>query len=100
MRLHLSLYGCLALLSGCQMMTQLQNFQSRFSQEAEQTEAIQQHLQQSVQPKATTQHVDQPWVVGKVQPLARELVLPAAFQANVSTTLIFQTQSLNLDQIA
>ena len=81
-------------------MTQLQNFQSRFNQEAEQTEALQQHLQQSVQPKATTQHVDQPWVVGKVQPLARELVLPAAFQANVSTTLIFQTQSLNLDQIA
>ncbi len=100
MRIHLSLLSSVTLLSGCQMMTQLHAFQEHFSQERERTEHIQQQVQQSVQPKATARHVEQPWVVGKVQPLARELILPPAFQANVSTTLIFQTQALELDQIA
>ncbi len=100
MRFHLGLLSSLFLLGGCQMMTQWQSFHAQFDQEREQTEILQEQLQQSVLPKATIRHVDQPWVVGKGQPLAREMVLPPAFQANVSTTLIFQTQALELDQIA
>ncbi|MFT0850971.1 hypothetical protein VRY85_09335 [Achromobacter sp. F4_2707] len=35
------------------------------------------------------QDVDQPWLAGKSQPLAREVTLPMALRANVDTTLLF-----------
>ncbi|AQS50976.1 hypothetical protein PAEH1_04240 [Paenalcaligenes hominis] len=87
-------------LSGCQLFEPWQRAQQKFVQEKEHIDFLQQSVRHSVQAKAPTQHIEQPWVVGKVQPLARELILPPAFQADVSTTLIFQTQALDLDQIA
>lgn len=43
--------------------------------------------------------VDRPWLAGKAQPLARELVLPAPLRANVQTTLIFAEPAADLSQI-
>lgn len=46
------------------------------------------------------QRVDKPWVVGKPQPLARELGLPEALRARVRTTLLFADGTDDLRQIA
>ena len=100
MRIVFIIFGGVLCLSGCQLFEPWQRAQQKFVQEKEHIDFLQQSVRHSVQTKAPTQHIEQPWVVGKVQPLARELILPPAFQADVSTTLIFQTQALNLDQIA
>lgn len=34
-------------------------------------------------------HVDRPWIVGKPQPLARDVSLPPALRAKVATTMVF-----------
>lgn len=100
MRLFILVFFAVLPLSGCQLLEPWQFAQQQFNQNQTQMDQLQQSVRHSVQVKSPTQHIEQPWVVGKVQPLARELVLPPAFQENISTTLIFQTQALELDQIA
>lgn len=46
------------------------------------------------------QQVDRPWIVGKTRPLAREVTLPAALRADVTTTLLFSDGPLGLSEIA
>lgn len=97
--LYLLLFCALVGLSGCQLAEQWQQAASHQQQQA--TE-IQQQLEAYTQLAAVPllQHVEQPWVVGQAQPLARELRLPPALQANVATTLLFQGQGLLLEEIA
>src|SRR5690606_14106920 len=46
------------------------------------------------------QEVDKPWLVGRAEPLARELSLPPALRAEVRTTLLFADASGGLPRIA
>lgn len=46
------------------------------------------------------QQVGRPWIVGKAQPLAREVTLPPALRADVKTTLLFADGPLELPEIA
>lgn len=46
------------------------------------------------------QQIRRPWVAGKALPLARELTLPPALQADVMTTLLFSDGPLTLPEIA
>jgi len=46
------------------------------------------------------QHVDRPWIVGKPQPLARDVTLPPALQVNVRTTLLFAGGAADLVTLA
>jgi len=46
------------------------------------------------------QSVAQPWIVGKAQPLARDVRLPYALQKNVLTTMLFDQGPLTLPEIA
>lgn len=46
------------------------------------------------------QQVNRPWVAGRAQPLAREVTLPRALQADVKTTLLFADGPLTLPEIA
>lgn len=46
------------------------------------------------------QEVPKPWLVGKSQPLAREVSLPAALRADVDTTLLFDDGPLALPVLA
>ena len=87
-------------LSGCQLAQHLQQAEQHFQSEDQQSKLALQHLEHSVRTKALTQSITEPWVVGVAQPLARDVLLPAAFQEQVATTLIFQAQGLLLDQIA
>lgn len=100
-RLFLGL-SCLMGLSACQLTEQLLHVQLEQQTQKEKTAAMQQRLiaqaQQST--RIPLQQIEQPWVLGAAQPLARELRLPPALQANVATTLLFQGQGLLLDQIA
>lgn len=50
--------------------------------------------------RRAAQDVDRPWVVGRAQPLARELTLPAPLRARVRTTLLFANGSGDLRRIA
>lgn len=89
-------------LSGCQLTEQLVQMQQDYQQEAQQTAQMQQHLIEQTKDtvRLPMQEIAQPWVVGSAQPLAREVRLPPALQANVATTLMFQGQGLLLDEIA
>lgn len=46
-----------------------------------------------------SRHVARPWLAGKAQPLARELVLPPPLRAKVQTTLIFAEPAADLEQM-
>lgn len=50
--------------------------------------------------RRAAQHVDRPWLAGRAQPLAREITLPPALRADVSTTLVFPGAALDLPAIA
>lgn len=50
--------------------------------------------------RKAAQHVQRPWLMGRAQPLAREVTLPAALRANVSTTLLFPGDDVALGVIA
>lgn len=54
----------------------------------------------NVDEKRLKQKVNRPWVVGKPQPLAKEITLPKALQKNVNTTLLFNEEALDLYEIA
>lgn len=50
--------------------------------------------------RARDQHVDRPWIVGKPQPLGRDVTLPAPLRANVRTTMLFADGPADLVQLA
>ncbi len=50
--------------------------------------------------KTAAQTVDKPWVIGKAQPLARELTLPLPLRNKVTTTLLFSDSDTDLKKIA
>lgn len=54
----------------------------------------------SQQARRAAQDVARPWLVGRSQPLARELTLPTALQANVNTTLLFAEGAMDLAALA
>lgn len=93
---------CALSLSACQLTDQILQIREEYQQEKTKTT----HMQQQViaQTKSTRQlplqEIAQPWVVGGAQPLAKEVRLPPALQANIATTLMFQGQGLLLDEIA
>lgn len=100
-RLPLTLL-CLLSLSACQLTEQLKRMQEDYQQEAQKSTQIQEQFISQVKQavRVPIQEIEQPWVIGSAQPLAREVRLPPALQANVATTLLFQGQGLLLDQIA
>ena len=50
--------------------------------------------------KVSKQRVNRPWIVGRPQPLSREISLPTALQKNINTTLLFDEGALDLYEIA
>lgn len=50
--------------------------------------------------RRAAQDVPRPWLAGRAQPLARELVLPTALRADVNTTLLFADGGLDLTLLA
>lgn len=50
--------------------------------------------------RRAAQNVPRPWLAGRAQPLAREIVLPMALRADVNTTLLFSDGGLDLPMLA
>ena len=93
---------CVLGLSGCQLTEQLRQVQHDYQQQTTHTAEIQQQLidQTKHRSRQPLQQIEQPWIVGAAQPLAKEVRLPPALQKSVATTLLFQGQGLLLDEIA
>jgi len=68
--------------------TQIEPAQAEFTQRVRDTH------------RSLGQHVDKPWIVGKPQPLSRDMNLPAALQINVRTTLLFADGAADLVTLA
>lgn len=90
----------MAFLQGCALTQKIHQVRQHFDIHEQKTARIQHQLEEKSRSRQFIHHLEQPWVVGKAQPLARELILPAALQQGVMTTLLFQDQGLLLDQIA
>lgn len=69
-------------------------------------ESVQQQHEQfaagltSTTARKAAQQVDQPWLIGRAQPLAREVTLPVALRARVNTTLLFSDGPMTLPVLA
>ena len=53
----------------------------------------------SDQARRAAQEVNRPWLAGRAMPLAREVTLPPALRANVSTTFLFPGSALDLTEV-
>lgn len=99
MRYVIGLY-MVTLLQGCALTQKIHHLQQHFENQEQVTERAQQSFEEKIRIRQSVNYVEQPWIIGKAQPLAKELVLPQALQQGVMTTLLFQDQGLLLDQIA
>jgi len=57
-------------------------------------------MQASDASRRVGQSVDLPWIAGRPQPLAREVTLPRALRANVSTTMLWGDGDVDLPTLA
>jgi len=93
MKAGLILSGALALaLSGCSAQQSLRALRDAIAGARAQVEADQRQFAAAVSghaARAAAQDVDKPWLAGRAQPLAREVVLPAALRGDIDTTLLF-----------
>lgn len=100
--LILSLVSCLTL-NACALDERMREF--TFRADGLRSEMLSQHNEftdsiTDPEFRRRAQNVDRPWIAGRAQPLARELTLPAALRADVTTTLLFSDGPLELTQIA
>lgn len=89
-------------LGGCALADLKQHIGLTTSQARQEIERRQQGFRAAIsdeQARRDSRHVDRPWLAGKAQPLAREVVLPPALRADVQTTLIFAEPAADLAQI-
>ncbi|MDN5844126.1 MAG: hypothetical protein L0H54_11865 [Alcaligenaceae bacterium] len=94
---------CCVLQAGCALSERLQQAAREFTQTREQVRAGHAAFAATIgdaELRLADQEVDKPWLVGKAEPLARELSLPAALRAEVRTTLLFTDMSGGLPRIA
>ena len=79
-------------LSGCSAQQSLQALREAITTARSKVEAGQQQFAAAVSDRnarIAAQDVDKPWLAGKAQPLARDVVLPPALRGDVDTTLLF-----------
>ncbi|MCB5362909.1 hypothetical protein H0484_03955 [Pusillimonas sp. CC-YST705] len=90
-------------LGGCALLDMKQQVDTQAAQAKQELQQRQQGFRAALNDehaRRASRHVDRPWLAGKAQPLARELVLPPALRANVQTTMIFSEPAADLEHIA
>lgn len=90
-------------LGACALQEQMQQLGRDFRSGQGHVEALHQQFADATGNPAARQaarQVERPWVVGRAQPLAREVALPAALRANVNTTLLFADGPADLPTLA
>lgn len=81
-----------ALVSGCSLPNKIQRQETLAAEAIASQAARRQSFDSSLtstERRRAAQEVDRPWLAGRSVPLAREVALPVALQANVDTTLMF-----------
>jgi len=97
-----SLVSCL-LLSGCTVWQQAAEIASQRGSTRAELDRRQDGFSQAIyndSARRTAQEVDRPWLAGRAQPLAREVMLPPALRANVDTTLMYADGRTDLPTLA
>ncbi|MBO1110725.1 hypothetical protein [Bordetella petrii] len=93
MKARLAYSGIVLLaLAGCSAQQSLQALREAISAARSKVETGQRQFAASVSDRnarVAAQDVDKPWLAGKSQPLARDIVLPPALRGDVDTTLLF-----------
>lgn len=93
----------LCLLSGCALSEKISNTKKTAKQVQTNIDVKQNQFKDLIvnaDEKLLKQKVNRPWIVGKPQPLSREITLPTALQKNINTTLLFDEGPLDLYEIA
>lgn len=101
--LMVGLSAASSLLAGCTLNDRMLDFAARVNGTESRLYAEHREFASSTADRdvrRAAQSVNRPWVVGKPQPLARELTLPLALRTDVRTTLLFADGPLELPQIA
>lgn len=96
------LFVCLSL-GGCALaerMAQLELLTRTAGDDAQARHTSFGSMVSSAEQRRAAQQVQRPWLMGKAQPLAREVTLPAALRSNVNTTLLFPGDEVDLPVIA
>ena len=86
-------------LGGCALGDRMLKLGGTISDAQREISLSQQAFAQSVHSndrRKAAQRVQRPWLMGNPQPLAREVTLPSALRANVSTTLLFPNDQVDL----
>ncbi|MYN11915.1 hypothetical protein GSY71_01940 [Pusillimonas sp. TS35] len=92
-----------AAVSGCVLSNRINKAISAFHKAGEQASSMRQDFERTVHDSArreAAQDVARPWIAGRPQPLARDIVLPPALRADVNTALLFSDGPLDLTEIA
>lgn len=90
------------MLSACGVHERLQDLDKQASHAASHISQQQYAFYQRVDQRfnESDAFVEQPWVVGRAEPLARDLTLPLPLRRHINTTLVFGDQRLDLHDIA
>ncbi len=90
-------------LSGCSVLQQAADLAGRSVDRQAQLHVAQAEFADSLtdrQRRWRAQEVDRPWLAGRPEPLAREVVLPVALRGDVRTALMFPDNDVHIDDLA
>ncbi len=93
----------LALMPACSVMQQAVELAGKSSVRQEQLQDAQAEFAQSLsdrERRRQAQEVNRPWLAGRPEPLAREVILPKALQEDVRTALLFPENEVDVDTLA
>ncbi|MGE4340430.1 MAG: hypothetical protein AB7E55_31445, partial [Pigmentiphaga sp.] len=92
-----------AVLTGCGAWQKVQQIDQQAQRTQEALQAEQQRFAAALGDPAwrrASQEIDRPWLVGRPQPLARDVTLPRALRDRVRTALLFPQRRVDLDTFA
>lgn len=95
--------ACAAMMGACTVVERMHEFGAKAQEAGHRLQARHDAFRVAAADPAArrrAQHVNRPWIAGKALPLAREVTLPPALRADVTTTMLFSDGPLELPEIA
>ncbi|MCQ9616750.1 hypothetical protein L1889_08510 [Paenalcaligenes niemegkensis] len=99
-RVYICITG--ALLSSCGVHERLKDLDQQAGHAATHISTQQHRFYEHIDERhrKSTPFVEQPWIVGRAQPLARDVTLPLPLRQDINTTLVFGNERLRLSEVA
>src|SRR5690606_14481352 len=95
--------ACAAMMGACTVVERMHEFGAKAQEAGHRLQARHDACRVAAADPAArrrAQHVNRPWIAGKALPLAREVTLPPALRADVTTTMLFSDGPLELPAVA